>query len=109
MLKDSTVRARVNHKLKDDAEAVLGQLGITMTEAINLFLAQIKLRQGLPFHVIIPNETTRKTMEEAEKGIGLKSYESVEALFEELDVDVNASSKNKSSIRKRSKARKKAR
>jgi DNA-damage-inducible protein J len=49
--KDSYVRARVDSKLKRDSERILERLGLSTTEAIRLFLVQVRLQKGLPFHV----------------------------------------------------------
>ena len=54
-MKESVVRARVAPRLKRDAEAVFAQLGINTTEAIRMFLSQVRLRKGLPFAVAIPD------------------------------------------------------
>lgn len=48
---DTVVRARVDPNLKTDAEAVFQELGLSTTEAIRMFLAQVRLRRGLPFRV----------------------------------------------------------
>lgn len=50
-IQDSYVRARVDTKLKRDAERILDRLGLSTTEAIRLFLVQVRLQEGLPFHV----------------------------------------------------------
>jgi len=55
--KDSYVRARVDSELKRDTERILHRLGLSTTEAIRLFLVQICLQKGLPFHVgLSPSE-----------------------------------------------------
>ncbi|MEX0325782.1 MAG: type II toxin-antitoxin system RelB/DinJ family antitoxin [Puniceicoccaceae bacterium] len=54
-MKTATVRARVDIELKQQAEAVLLSLGLTTTEAIRLFLQQVRLRRGLPFAVVLPD------------------------------------------------------
>jgi len=54
-MKEAIVRARVDSKLKADAEAVFSTLGINTTEAIRMFLSQVRLRRGLPFIVGIPD------------------------------------------------------
>lgn len=76
MAKDANVFARVDSSLKEDAEAVLAQLGLPMSNAINLFLNQIVLRRGLPFDVTLPVErplaagslTSEQLHAELEKG-----------------------------------------
>jgi len=55
-MSDTVVRARVDPALKTDAEAVFEQLGLTTTDAIRLFLSQVRLRKGLPFSVSVPSD-----------------------------------------------------
>jgi addiction module RelB/DinJ family antitoxin len=50
-MQDSYIRARVDTKLKRDTERILDRLGLSTTEAIRLFLVQVRLQEGLPFHV----------------------------------------------------------
>lgn len=54
-MKTATVRARVDFKLKEESEAVLENLGLSTTEAIRIFLQQVRLRRGLPFPVTVPD------------------------------------------------------
>ena len=55
-MSDTVVRARVDPRLKMDAEEVFEQLGLTTTDAIRLFLSQVRLRKGLPFSVSLPSD-----------------------------------------------------
>ena len=64
--------------LKRDAEAVLKKLGLTPSEAITLFLTQVKLSNGLPFPVRLPNRQTRQAIREAEAGERVESFGSVD-------------------------------
>ncbi len=83
MLKTETVRARVSATLKADVEGVLKTLGLSMSEAIHLFLAQVRLNRGLPFTVQIPNAQTQQTFEATDRGDEL--FESdLETFFQEL-------------------------
>lgn len=84
MAKTAMITTRVEPELKTDAEKVLKALGISTTEAINLFLSQVRLRKGLPFDVRIPNKTTLKAMKDAEEGRNLSSYDSVDDFFEKM-------------------------
>lgn len=54
MAKDANVFARVDAGTKERAEGILSQLGVPMSNAINMFLNQIVLRRGLPFEVTLP-------------------------------------------------------
>ena len=80
MAKTEMIRARVEPELKHDAEAVLTALGLTPTEAITLFYKQVTLTQGLPFAVTIPNEETRKVMQQALEGEDLREWSDLDAL-----------------------------
>ena len=53
---DAMVRARVDPHLKDETDKIFAELGISTTEAIRMFLAQVKLRRGLPFSVGLPSD-----------------------------------------------------
>ena len=55
MEKTATLNLRVNPALKQDAESVLGRLGIPMSTAVDMFLNQIVLVGGIPFAVTLPN------------------------------------------------------
>lgn len=85
MSKTATVRARMEPALKKDVESLLSQMGISTTEAINMFFSQVRLRKGLPFPVEIPNEFTRETFEKTDRGEELHTYRDIEDMFEALD------------------------
>lgn len=71
-----TVQARVDSNLKDAGEGILKMLGITPSQAINAFYAQIVMSRGLPFELKLPNKLSRDAIEELEKGGG-KSFSSL--------------------------------
>lgn len=75
MGKSETIRARVEPALKRDAEAVLKKIGLTSSEAITLFLTQVKLNEGLPFPVRIPNRQTRQAIKDAREGKNVETFE----------------------------------
>lgn len=87
MQKTEFVRARVTTTLKRDVENVLKPLGLSMSEAINLFLSQVRLNHGLPFEVKVPNLKTRQTFEETDQGIGLTHESTVDKFFTEIDAE----------------------
>ena len=57
-MKDTSIllRARVPESRYRKAEKILKRLGMNPGDAVNLLLAQIELRQGLPFEVSIKQE-----------------------------------------------------
>ena len=53
-IKSSNVMARVEPEVKEQAEAILADLGIPASTAINMFYRQIVLWNGLPFRPAVP-------------------------------------------------------
>ena len=54
MPKTASVFTRVDPRIKEQAEAVLEQLGISMSTAMGIFLQQIVLQRGIPFEMKLP-------------------------------------------------------
>lgn len=82
IMKTATIHARIEPQVKNKAEGVLHNLGITPTEAIRIFYRQISLRNGLPFSVEVPNECTANTLKKSRKGEDVTEFDSVEEMFE---------------------------
>ena len=72
--------------LKDKAEYVFRKLGLTTTQALTLFYKQVELRNGLPFDVAIPNETTRRTLADTDSGRNLIVCEDADDMFKKLGI-----------------------
>ena len=82
---NEVVRARVSPAWKHSAEQVLDGIGMSMTEAIRLFLTQIALRQEFPLELKIPNQTTLQALSAAPTE---EIYHSAAKLFDEVLSDV---------------------
>ena len=54
MEKTENVFIRVEPQIKEQAEAILKELGISMSNAVGMFLRQLVLNKGLPFEVKLP-------------------------------------------------------
>ncbi len=86
MSKTATVRARLKPELKEKVEKVLKRLGLNTTQAITLFYRQIEMNNGLPFNLVIPTETTKKTLEATDSGRDLIVCENAEDMFDKLGI-----------------------
>lgn len=84
MTKSTMIHARIEPTLKMETEKTLSELGLNMTQAITLFLQQVRLQKGLPFEVKLPTKETQKALKELESRDG-KKFASVDALFEDLE------------------------
>lgn len=77
MSRTANVFARVEPEIKEQAESVLEQLGIPMSNAVSMFLRQIVLQRGIPFEMKLPRKeplaigslTKEQFDAEIEKGI----------------------------------------
>lgn len=63
MARTAMIHARTDVNLKTEAETILKSLGLSYTEAINLFLNQVRMRKGLPFAVEIPASASMGVIE----------------------------------------------
>ena len=84
-----TTSLKLDPTVKHEAQAIFAQLGLTLGEAVNLFLNQVRLNKGLPFELKIPNAKTQKAMKEAREGINIESV-TLEELKAEMDAIRNA-------------------
>ena len=71
-MSDSVIRCRIEPATKNKANKTLHQMGLTMSQAIRLFLKQVVVRKSLPFSVEIPNAKTKAAMKAADQGKGEK-------------------------------------
>jgi DNA-damage-inducible protein J len=86
MAKTLMIRARTTPELKQDAERVFEKLGLNTSEAINLFLAQVRIYKGIPFDVRIPNKTTLKTIKKTDEGKELVKCKDADDMFRKLKI-----------------------
>jgi len=84
-----TTSIKLDVEIKAKAKEIFKELGITMGEAVNIFLSQVALQKGLPFEVKIPNDETKKAIEEARRGINMKSI-TIEEMISERENIKNA-------------------
>ena len=54
MARTSNVFARVEPEVKEQAEMILNQLGIPMSNAVGMFLRQVVIQRGIPFEMKLP-------------------------------------------------------
>jgi addiction module RelB/DinJ family antitoxin len=72
MAKTDAMYMRIDASLKAQAEEILSRLGMSPSDAVNIFLSQVVLNNGLPFEVKIPKpskeEALAQLMSELKKG-----------------------------------------
>ena len=93
MAKTAKLNIRIDPAVKGEAEELFRNFGITLSDAINIFLHQSVMVGGLPFDMKVArfNSETEAAMQEAiligNGTVAAKAYSSARALFEELDTE----------------------
>jgi DNA-damage-inducible protein J len=83
--KSANISARIDPDIKENAEHIFKELGLTTSQAITLFYKQVDIQDGLPFEVKIPNKSTLKAIKDAKTKNNLQSFKNVDDLFEDLE------------------------
>ncbi len=83
---NTVVRARIDDKTKNEAEAVLHAIGLTVSDAFRLMMVRIAAEKRLPFEPLVPNAQTIAAMEAARRG-ELAKIGDVNDLMTDLNAD----------------------
>lgn len=69
MAKTDTLHIRIEPSVKQKAEKTLNELGLSIADAINVFLKQVILNDGIPFEIRKPkfNNETIQVLEDCKK------------------------------------------
>ena len=86
MAKTAMIRARTEPKLKGEVEKIFHALGLSSTEAINLFFRQVELHKGLPFDIKIPTKTTLAAIRDVKKQRNLRKSKDKKDMFKKLGI-----------------------
>ncbi|MGD9913396.1 MAG: type II toxin-antitoxin system RelB/DinJ family antitoxin [Rhizobiaceae bacterium] len=62
---NAVVRARIEESLKEEASAVLADMGLTVSDLVRITLTRVAKDKALPFDLKVPNAQTRAAMSEA--------------------------------------------
>jgi len=79
------VHIRVDEKVKKRAAKTLAAMGMSVSDAVRILLVRVAAEKALPFRVRVPNATTVKAMQAADRGEG-KRFKTPEALFKDLGI-----------------------
>lgn len=85
-----TIEITIDENVKNQAVELFESLGITLSEAVNMFLKQSVLHNGIPFDVKYPQLKSEvvEAMEEAKqisRDPNVKHYRSFKEALEDID------------------------
>ena len=86
MAKTANLNIRIDPETKSQAEVLFSNFGLTVSDAVNVFLHQSILYGGIPFELKIPNKETMEVLKEVSERKNLVGpFNSVDALMEDLN------------------------
>ena len=93
MAKTANINIRIEPEVKSTVDGIFSHFGITVADAVNIFLHKVIIVGGMPFDLTLPkyNEETLTAMQEARDiasgKINAKSYVSVKEMVAEIDAE----------------------
>lgn len=87
MAQSSMLHIRVDDETKIQATAALAAMGLSMSDAVRIFLKRVVNDQAFPLELKVPNAETRAAMEEARALMKARQarFESADALLDALE------------------------
>ncbi|HMF68644.1 MAG TPA: type II toxin-antitoxin system RelB/DinJ family antitoxin [Phyllobacterium sp.] len=85
------VRARIDETVKEEAAAVLAEMGLTVSDVVRITLTRVAKDGALPFELKVPNAETRAAMEESRAIMKARRHRFANAqeLFDALDKEID--------------------
>jgi len=89
MAANAFIRARIDQGLRDDAAAVLDELGLTISDVMRMTLTRIAREKAIPFELTQPNATTLAAIEEARAISAARQhrFKDGQTMFDALDAE----------------------
>jgi len=85
------VRARIDETVKEEAAAVLAEMGLTVSDVVRITLTRVAKDGALPFELKVPNAETRAAMVESRAIMKARRHRFANAqeLFDALDKEID--------------------
>ena len=83
----SMLHVRLDDETKSKATEALATMGLSVSDAVRLFLRRVVVDQAFPLELKVPNAETRAAMAEADKIVRTRRrrFASAEQLFADLE------------------------
>jgi DNA-damage-inducible protein J len=85
--KTSMIHIRVDDDIKEQATQALSTMGLSVSDAVRLFLRRVVIDQAFPLELKVPNSETRAAMEESRAMMATRRarFASADELFADLE------------------------
>ena len=86
-MQTSMLHIRVEDDIKEQATQALTAMGLSMSDAVRLFLRRVVIDQAFPLELKVPNTETRAAMEESRAMMASRRsrFASADELFADLE------------------------
>jgi DNA-damage-inducible protein J len=87
MTASTMVHVRVDDKVKTQATETLAAMGLTISDAVRIFLMRVVADKQMPFAIKVPNQETRAAMAEADEIVRSRRarFNSASEVFDDLE------------------------
>lgn len=87
MANSTMVHVRIDEQIKVQAAEMLASMGLSISDAVRVFLTRIAAEKELPFSLKVPNAKTRAAMKEADDIAYSHNtrFNTASALFDDLE------------------------
>ena len=85
-MRSATINTRVEPKVKEKANSIFKRIGLSTSDAVNMFLHNVVIHNGIPFDLKIPNAVTLKAINDVEEKKNLESGDSLDDVFNALGI-----------------------
>ncbi len=87
MAQTSMLHVRVDDEVKSQATVALTAMGLSVSDAVRLFLKRVVSDQAFPLELKVPNAETRAAIEESRKMMKLRAarFQTADALINDLE------------------------
>jgi DNA-damage-inducible protein J len=87
MASTTMIHVRIDEQVKAQANATLAAMGLSMSDAVRVFLTRVAAEQRLPFALQVPNAETRAAMAEADEIASTRRarFATAAELFDDLE------------------------
>ncbi len=84
MVSTTMVHVRIDGEIKAQAAETLSAMGLSVSDAVRVFLTRVAAEKQLPFELKVPNLKTRAAMKEARE-IGIPRFATAQDLLHDLE------------------------
>ena len=83
----SMLHVRIDDETKAQATQTLAAMGLSVSDAVRLFLHRVVVDQAFPLELKVPNAETRKAMAEADEIVSTRRarFSTAAELFDDLE------------------------